>query len=180
MNLIAYSYLELLLFFPILSIYLFIQKKHPEWKGLLFFQITVSTILVSSVVLLIGGLLFPSSSTTQTTHDTPPSPSPSPTSILTKKEQQEYFRISANIRAGNYDHVLEDIHDLYPDFTTDDVKLTNRFILLRLYYEKTGDRKKEKQLMLDYKKNKELYNDDAHLPIRQIITERLAALEKEQ
>lgn len=33
--------------------------------------------------------------------------------------------------------------------------------------------------MLDYKKNKELYNDDAHLPIRQIITKRLAALEKE-
>lgn len=105
-------------------------------------------------------------------------PSPSPTSILTQ-EQQEYFRISANIRAGNYDHVLEDIHDLYPAFTTDDVKLTNRFILLRLYYEKTGDRKKEKQQLLDYKKNKELYNDDAHLPIRQIITERLAALGKE-
>ncbi len=170
MNLIAYSYLELLLFFPILSIYLFIQKKHPDWKGLLFFQITVSTILASSVVLLIGGLLFSSSTA---------SPSPSPTSILTKKEQ-EYFRISANIRAGNYDHVLEDIHDLYPDFTTDDVELTSRFILLRLYYEKTGDKEKEKQLMLDYKKNKELYNDDAHLPIRQIITERLAALEKEQ
>ena len=177
MNLIAYSYLELLLFFPILSIYLFIQKKHPDWKGMLFFQITVSTILASSVVLLIGGLLF-SSSTAQTTRDTPPSPSPSPTSILTKKEQ-EYFRISANIRAGNYDHILEDIHDLYPDFTTDDVELTSRFILLRLYYEKTEDKEKEKQLMLDYKKNKELYNADSNLPIRQIITERLAALEKE-
>lgn len=176
MNLITYSYLGLLLFFPILSIYLFVQKKRPDWKGLLFFQITVSTILACSVVLFIGGLFFPPSSTTQTVRDT--SPSPSPTSILTK-EQQEYFRISANIRAGNYDHVLEDIHDLYPDFTTDDVKLTNRFILLRLYYEKTGDRKKEKQLLLDYKKNKELYNDDAHLPIRQIITERLAALGKE-
>ena len=179
MDLIAYSYLELFLFFPILSIYLFIQKKHPDWKGLLFFQITVSTILASSVVLLIGGLFFPSASTTQTTRDNPPSPSPSPTSILTKKEQ-EYFRISANIRAGNYDHVLEDIHDLYPDFTTDDVELTSRFILLRLYYEKTGDKEKEKQLMLDFKKNKELYNADSNLPIRQIITERLAALEKEQ
>lgn len=178
MNLITYSYLGLLLFFPILSVYLFVQKKRPDWKGLLFFQITVSTILACSVVLFIGGLFFPSASTTQTVRDTPPSPSPSPTSILTQ-EQQEYFRISANIRAGDYDHVLEDIHDLYPDFTTDDVKLTNRFILLRLYYEKTGDRKKEKQLLLDYKKNKELYNDDAHLPIRQIITERLAALEKE-
>lgn len=176
MNLITYSYLGLLLFFPILSVYLFVQKKRPNWKGLLFFQITVSTILACSVVLFIRGLFFPSASTTQTVRDTPPSPSPA--SILTK-EQQEYFRISANIRAGNYDHVLEDIHDLYPDFTTDDVKLTNRFILLRLYYEKTGDRKKEKQLLLDYKKNKELYNDDAHLPIRQIITERLAALGKE-
>ena len=34
--------------------------------------------------------------------------------------------------------------------------------------------------MLDFKKNKELYNADSNLPIRQIITERLAALEKEQ
>lgn len=177
MNLITYSYLGLLLFFPILSVYLFVQKKRPDWKGLLFFQITVSTILACSVVLFIGGLFFPSASTTQTVRDTPPSPSP--TSILTKKEQ-EYFRISANIRAGNYDHVLEDIHDLYPDFTTDDVELTSRFILLRLYYEKTGDKEKEKQLMLDFKKNKELYNADSNLPIRQIITERLAALEKEQ
>ena len=41
-------------------------------------------------------------------------------------------------------------------------------------------KEKEKQLMLDFKKNKELYNADSNLPIRQIITERLAALEKEQ
>ena len=117
-----------------------------------------------SIVLFIGGLFSPS--TTQATHDVP-----APT--LTK-EQQEYFRISANIRAGKYDHVPEDIHDLYPDFTTDDVKLTNRFILLRLYYEKTGDKEKEKQLMLDYKKNKELYNDDAHLPARARSTKQKA------
>lgn len=176
MNLVTYSYLGLLLFFPILSIYLFVQKKRPDWKGLLFFQITVSAILACSVVLFIGGLFFPSASTPQTARDT--SPSPSPTSFLTKKEQ-EYLRIAANIRAGNYNHVLEEIHDLYPDFTTDDIELTSRFILLRLYYEKTGDKEKEKQLMLDFKKNKDLYNDNSNLPIRQIITERLAALEKE-
>lgn len=167
MNLLAYSLLGFVLFFTILTIYLSVQKKKPDFKGLLFFRIPVLILFWGSIVLFIGGLFSPS--TTQATHDVP-----APT--LTK-EQQEYFRISANIRAGKYDHVPEDIHDLYPDFTTDDVKLTNRFILLRLYYEKTGD--KEKQLMLDYKKNKELYNDDAHLPIRQIITKRLAALEKE-
>ena len=169
MNLLAYSLLGFVLFFTILTIYLSVQKKKPDFKGLLFFRIPVLILFWGSIVLCIGGLFSPS--TTQATHDVP-----APT--LTK-EQQEYFRISANIRAGKYDHVPEDIHDLYPDFTTDDVKLTNRFILLRLYYEKTGDKEKEKQLMLDYKKNKELYNDDAHLPIRQIITKRLAALEKE-
>ena len=169
MNLLAYSLLGFVLFFAILTIYLSVQKKKPDFKDLLFFRIPVLILFQGSIVLFIGGLFSPS--TTQATHDVP-----APT--LTK-EQQEYFRISANIRAGKYDHVPEDIHDLYPDFTTDDVKLTNRFILLRLYYEKTGDKEKEKQLMLDYKKNKELYNNDAHLPIRQIITERLAALEKE-
>lgn len=169
MNLFAYSLLGFVLFFIILPIYLSIQKKKPDFKSLLFFRIPVLILFWGSIVLFIGGLF--SSSTTKATHD-----APAPT--LTK-EEQEYFRISANIRAGKYDHVLEDIHNLYPNFTTNHTKLTNRFILLRLYYEKTGDTKKEKQLMLDYMKNKKLYNADANLPIRMIITERLAALEKE-
>ena len=161
MNLLAYSLLGFVLFFTILTIYLSVQKKKPDFKGLLFFRIPVLILFWGSIVLFIGGLFSPS--TTQATHDVP-----APT--LTK-EQQEYFRISANIRAGKYDHV--------PDFTPSHTKLTNRFILLRLYYEKTGDTKKEKQLILDYMKNKKLYNDDDHLPIRMIIQKRLAALEKE-
>ena len=135
MNLLAFSLLGFVLFFTILTIYLFVQKKKPDFKGLLFFRIPVLILFLGSIVLFIGGLFSPS--TTQTTHD-----APAPT--LTK-EQQEYFRI-----------------------------------LLRLYYEKTGDTKKEKQLMLDYMKNKKLYNSDDHLPIRMIIQKRLSEIEKQE
>ena len=97
MNLLAYSLLGFVLFFTILTIYLSVQKKKPDFKGLLFFRIPVLILFWGSIVLFIGGLFSPS--TTQATHDVP-----APT--LTK-EQQEYFRISANIRAGKYDHVPE-------------------------------------------------------------------------
>jgi len=46
-------------------------------------------------------------------------------------------------------------------------------MLLRLYYEKTGDTKKEKQLLTETSKNSEIMNDDV---TKGIVEERLKEL----
>ena len=60
MNLLAYSLLGFVLFFTILTIYLSVQKKKPDFKGLLFFRIPVLILFWGSIVLFIGGLFSPS------------------------------------------------------------------------------------------------------------------------
>lgn len=54
MNLLAYSLLGFVLFFAILTIYLSVQKKKPDFKGLLFFRIPVLILFWGSIVLIIS------------------------------------------------------------------------------------------------------------------------------
>ena len=59
---------------------------------------------------------------------------------ISQKEQTEFFRISTAINNGKFDHILSDIDTLFPPTKNlDSTRQDNRFILLRLYYEKTGD-----------------------------------------
>ena len=53
MNLLAYSLLGFVLFFAILTIYLSVQKKKPDFKDLLFFRIPVLILFWGFIVLFI-------------------------------------------------------------------------------------------------------------------------------
>ena len=93
---------------------------------------------------------------------------------LSKQESTEYYRISTAINNGKFDHILSDIDKLFPpDKDLNSIRQTNRFMLLRLYYEKTGDTKKEKQLLTETSKNSEIMNDDV---TKGIVEERLKEL----
>ena len=93
---------------------------------------------------------------------------------LSKQESTEYYRISTAINNGKFDHILSDIDKLFPpDRDLNSIRQTNRFMLLRLYYEKTGDTKKEKQLLTETSKNSEIMNDDV---TKGIVEERLKEL----
>ena len=95
-------------------------------------------------------------------------------SRLSKQESTEYYRISTAINNGKFDHILSDIDKLFPpDRDLNSIRQTNRFMLLRLYYEKTGDTKKEKQLLTETSKNSEIMNDDV---TKGIVEERLKEL----
>ena len=94
---------------------------------------------------------------------------------LNQKEQKEFFRISTAINNGKFDHILSDIDTLFPPTKNlDSAKQDNRFILLRLYYEKTGDTKKEKQLLEETKKDTSMMSDEV---IKKIVENRLNELQ---
>lgn len=87
----------------------------------------------------------------------------------------EYYRISTAINNGKFDHILSDIDKLFPpDRDLNSIRQTNRFMLLRLYYEKTGDTKKEKQLLTETKKNTSMMSDEV---IKKIVENRLNELQ---
>lgn len=94
---------------------------------------------------------------------------------LSKQESTEYYRISTAINNGKFDHILSDIDKLFPpDRDLNSIRQTNRFMLLRLYYEKTGDTKKEKQLLTETKKNTSMMSDEV---IKKIVENRLNELQ---
>lgn len=93
---------------------------------------------------------------------------------ISQKEQTEFFRISTAINNGKFDHILSDIDTLFPPTKNlDSTRQDNRFILLRLYYEKTGDTKKEKQLLEETKKDTSMMSDEV---IKKIVENRLNEL----
>lgn len=61
-----------------------------------------------------------------------------------------------------------------PTKNLDSTRQDNRFILLRLYYEKTGDTKKEKQLLEETKKDTSMMSDEV---IKKIVENRLNELQ---
>ena len=94
---------------------------------------------------------------------------------ISQKEQTEFFRISTAINNGKFDHILSDIDTLFPPTKNlDSTRQANRFILLRLYYEKTGDTKKEKQLLEETQKDTSMMNDEV---IKKIVENRLNELQ---
>ena len=94
---------------------------------------------------------------------------------ISQKEQTEFFRISTAINNGKFDHILSDIDMLFPPTKNlDSTRQDNRFILLRLYYEKTGDTKKEKQLLEETKKDTSMMSDEV---IKKIVENRLNELQ---
>ena len=94
---------------------------------------------------------------------------------ISQKEQTEFFRISTAINNGKFDHILSDIDTLFPPTKNlDSTRQDNRFILLRLYYEKTGDTKKEKQLLEETQKDTSMMNDEV---IKKIVETRLNELQ---
>ena len=94
---------------------------------------------------------------------------------ISQKEQTEFFRISTAINNGKFDHILSDIDTLFPPTKNlDSTRQDNRFILLRLYYEKTGDTKKEKQLLEETQKDTSMMNDEV---IKKIVENRLNELQ---
>ena len=94
---------------------------------------------------------------------------------ISQKEQTEFFRISTAINNGKFDHILSDIDTPFPPTKNlDSTRQDNRFILLRLYYEKTGDTKKEKQLLEETQKDTSMMNDEV---IKKIVENRLNELQ---
>ena len=94
---------------------------------------------------------------------------------ISQKEQTEFFRISTAINNGKFDHILSDIDTLFPPTKNlDSTRQDNRFILLRLYYEKTGDTKKEKQLLEETQKDTSMMSDEV---IKKIVENRLNELQ---
>ena len=94
---------------------------------------------------------------------------------ISQKEQTEFFRISTAINNGKFDHILSDIDTLFPPTQNlDSTRQDNRFILLRLYYEKTGDTKKEKQLLEETQKDTSMMSDEV---IKKIVENRLNELQ---
>lgn len=94
---------------------------------------------------------------------------------ISQKEQTEFFRISTAINNGKFDHILSDIDTLFPPTKNlDSTRQDNRFILLRLYYEITGDTKKEKQLLEETQKDTSMMNDEV---IKKIVENRLNELQ---
>ena len=148
----TYCFLAFIVFLIILIIYMFHHKKKKEISKPLRFVLWGIGFI--ALALLIVACLLPE--------------------FLAKQEHDEYFRISSSINNGKFEHILSDIDKLYPTSDElDSTKQSNRFILLRLYYEKTGNTKKEKKLLDDTKKNSSIMNDEI---IKSIVDERLKEL----
>ena len=152
-----YCFISFIIFLILLIIYLFRHKRKKKISKPL--RIIVWGTGILTLVLLAVSCFMP--------EDTQ-------SNKLSQKEQKEFFRISTAINNGKFDHILSDIDTLFPPTKNlDSAKQDNRFILLRLYYEKTGDTKKEKQLLEETKKDTSMMSDEV---IKKIVENRLNEL----
>ena len=146
-----------IVFLILLIIYLFTHKKTKGTKKP--FRFVVWGVGILTIALFAAACILPADNQNES---------------LSKQESTEYYRISTAINNGKFDHILSDIDKLFPpDKDLNSIRQTNRFMLLRLYYEKTGDTKKEKQLLTETSKNSEIMNDDV---TKGIVEERLKEL----
>lgn len=153
----VYCFISFVIFLILLIIYLFRHKRQKNISKPL--RVIVRGTGILTLALLAVSCFLP--------QDTQPNE-------INQKEQTEFFRISNAINNGKFDHILSDIDTLYPPTKNlDSTSQSNRFILLRLYYEKTGNTKKEKQLLEETKKDKSMMSDEA---IKRIVEERLKEL----
>lgn len=153
----VYCFISFVIFLILLIIYLFRHKRQKNISKPL--RVIVWGTGILTLALLAVSCFLPG--------DTQPNE-------INQKEQTEFFRISSAISNGKFDHILSDIDTLYPPTKSlDSTNQSNRFILLRLYYEKTGNTKKEKQLLEETKKDKSMMSDEA---IKRIVEERLKEL----
>ena len=154
-----YCFLAFIVFLILLIIYLFTHKKTKGTKKP--FRFLVWGVGILTIALFAAACILPADNQDES---------------LSKQESTEYYRISTAINNGKFDHILLDIDKLFPpDKDLNSIRQTNRFMLLRLYYEKTGDTKKEKQLLTETSKNSEIMNDDV---TKGIVEERLKELKQ--
>lgn len=154
-----YCFLAFIVFLILLIIYLFTHKKTKGTKKP--FRFVVWGVGILTIALFAAACILPADNQDES---------------LSKQESTEYYRISTAINNGKFDHILSDIDKLFPpDRDLNSIRQTNRFMLLRLYYEKTGDTKKEKQLLTETSKNSEIMNDDV---TKGIVEERLKELKQ--
>ena len=151
-----YCFLSFIVFLILLIIYLFRHKKKKDTKK--SFRFVVWGVGILTIALFAAACLLPADD-----------------GNLSKQESTEYYRISTAINNGKFDHILSDIDKLFPPTKNlDSTRQDNRFILLRLYYEKTGDTKKEKQLLEETKKDTSMMSDEV---IKKIVENRLNELQ---
>ena len=153
-----YCFISLTIFLILMIIYLFRHKRKKNISKPL--RIIVWGTGILTLVLLAVSCFMP--------EDTQ-------SNKISQKEQTEFFRISTAINNGKFDHILSDIDTLFPPTQNlDSTRQDNRFILLRLYYEKTGDTKKEKQLLEKTQKDTSMMSDEV---IKKIVENRLNELQ---
>ena len=153
-----YCFISLTIFLILMIIYLFRHKRKKNISKPL--RIIVWGTGILTLVLLAVSCFMP--------EDTQ-------SNKISQKEQTEFFRISTAINNGKFDHIHSDIHTLFPPTQNlDSTRQDNRFILLRLYYEKTGDTKKEKQLLEETQKDTSMMSDEV---IKKIVENRLNELQ---
>lgn len=153
----TYCFLTFIVFLILLIIYLFTHKKTKGTKKP--FRFVVWGVGILTIALFAAACILPADNQDES---------------LSKQESTEYYRISTAINNRKFDHILSDIDKLFPpNKDLNSIRQTNRFMLLRLYYEKTGDTKKEKQLLTETSKNSEIMNDDV---TKGIVEERLKEL----
>lgn len=149
----TYCFLAFIVFLILLIIYLFTHKKTKGTKKP--FRFVVWGVGILTIALFAAACILPVDNQNES---------------LSK----QYYRISTAINNRKFDHILSDIDKLFPpNKDLNSIRQTNRFMLLRLYYEKTGDTKKEKQLLTETSKNSEIMNDDV---TKGIVEERLKEL----
>lgn len=153
-----YCFISLTIFLILMIIYLFRHKRKKNISKPL--RIIVWGTGILTLVLLAVSCFMP--------EDTQ-------SNKISQKEQTEFFRISTAINNGKFDHILSDIDTLFPPTQNlDSTRQDNRFILFRLYYEKTGDTKKEKQLLEETQKDTSMMSDEV---IKKIVENRLNELQ---
>ena len=154
----TYCFLTFIVFLILLIIYLFTHKKTKVTKKP--FRFVVWGVGILTIALFAAACILPADNQDES---------------LSKQESTEYYRISTAINNGKFDHILSDIDKLFPpDRDLNSIRQTNRFMLLRLYYEKTGDTKKETQLLTETKKNTSMLSDEV---IKKIVENRLNELQ---
>ena len=118
----TYCFLAFIVFLILLIIYLFTHKKTKGTKKP--FRFVVWGVGILTIALFAAACILPADNQNES---------------LSKQESTEYYRISTAINNGKFDHILSDIDKLFPpDKDLNSIRQTNRFMLLRLYYEKTG------------------------------------------
>ena len=153
-----YCFISLTIFLILMIIYLFRHKRKKNISKPL--RIIVWGTGILTLVLLAVSCFMP--------EDTQ-------SNKISQKEQTEFFRISTAINNGKFDQILSAIDTLIPPTQNlDSTRQDNRYILLRLYYEKTGDTKKEKQLLEETQKDTSMMSDEV---IKKIVENRLNELQ---